>query len=534
MRWLRAEQVIGRVRHKIVSPRVSASFAVSRRPVAANWNLGARRTASLTHDGIPVFLNTKGTLVDPSDWNDPAVSRLWLYNLHYFDDLNAEDASERAALHRELIQRWIDENPAPIGTGWEPYPCSLRIVNWIKWALSGNDMCPEWQSSLAVQTDWLSKNLEWHLLGNHLFANAKALVFAALFFEGPSAEGWLNSGLGILERELPEQVLADGGQFERSPMYHAIALEDLIDLINLAECFEGSIKTSVIVHWRETATKMLRWAAVMQHPDEEISLFNDSAFGIAPAPSELSDYAGRLGLELPPAASAGLKILEDSGYVRAEAGDAVLLADVGEIGPDYLPGHSHADTLSFELSLYGDRWFVDTGCSTYEVGEERLRQRSTAAHNTVTVDGQDSSEVWSSFRVARRARPINVDYTTVADSFTVSGAHDGYKRLKGRATHSRVFQLTASRLDISDFLDGQFDSAVANFLLHPEVEVDESGEAIVLRRGAYLARLAFLGGRPEIQTATWHPEFGISIATRKITVRFFGAELAMTLTWNRE
>ena len=81
----------------------------------------------------------------------------------------------------------------------------------------------------------------------------------------------------------------------------------------------------------------------------------------------------------------------------------MALLDVAPVGPDYLPGHAHADTLSFELSLFGQRVLVNSGTSQYEAGPERSRQRGTAAHNTVIVDGHDSSEVWAGFRVARRA-----------------------------------------------------------------------------------------------------------------------------------
>ena len=141
-----------------------------------NGSLPACRRASFSVDGVPEFLSCQGTLREARDWDNPEVARLWRYNLHYFDDLNALNSDARVALHRDLIARWISENPAPVGTGWEPYPCSLRIVNWVKWTLSGNALEPAWQSSLAIQADWLSRNLERHLLGNHLFANAKALA----------------------------------------------------------------------------------------------------------------------------------------------------------------------------------------------------------------------------------------------------------------------------------------------------------------------------------------------------------------------
>src|SRR5690606_4780416 len=116
------------------------------------------------------------------------------------------------------------------------------------------------------------------------------------------------------------------------------------------------------------------------------------------------------------------------------------------VGPDYLPGHAHADTLSFELSLFGQRVLVNSGTSCYGHGSERIRQRGTTAHNTVVVDGADSSEVWSGFRVARRARAINPEVHD-HQGLEASCSHDGYHRLPGRVTHHRRWRLTEVGLE---------------------------------------------------------------------------------------
>ena len=75
------------------------------------------------------------------------------------------------------------------------------------------------------------------------------------------------------------------------------------------------------------------------------------------------------------------------------------------MGPDYIPGHAHADTLSFELSIGAQRVFVNSGTSEYGLSPKRLNQRKTAAHNTVEVDGKDSSQVWSGLEL-----PIEHEY----------------------------------------------------------------------------------------------------------------------------
>ena len=188
----------------------------------------------------------------PNGWNDPALPKLWLYNLHYFDFLGEKLKCEGEVEQRkmELVLKWIAENPAGYGNGWEPYPISLRVVNWIKWlGTRGEKLKCEVEGegeaegeggeersealirrSLTEQVEWLSKRLEYHLLANHLLANAKALVFAGAFL---GVEKWYRKGMAIYRKELPEQICADGVHFERSAMYHSIILEDVMDCFKL-------------------------------------------------------------------------------------------------------------------------------------------------------------------------------------------------------------------------------------------------------------------------------------------------------------
>jgi uncharacterized heparinase superfamily protein len=402
---------------------------------------------------------------------------LWAYNLHYFDDLNARGASDRRAWHVEAIRSWIEGNPPLAAPAWEPYPTSLRIPNWIKWALGGGPLERSMIESLALQARALDARLEYHLLGNHLLANAKALVFAGVFFEGGEAEGWLAKGVRLLERELDEQVLADGGHFERSPMYHALVLEDMADLVNLASAFPEASPATVkpaARHWAKVLHRMRPWLLAMTHPDGEISFFNDSAIGIAPSPADIERYAAALTESSPAPRAMGGAVrmlqLPQSGYIRAETSDAVMLLDVAPIGPDYLPGHAHADTLSFELSLGGERAIVNGGTSVYEPGTVRLAERGTAAHSTVVIDGEDSSEVWASFRVARRAHPIDLSIEHGEERLQVACSHDGYRRLRGRPIHRRTWTLASGTLRIEDRIVGRCRSAVAYYHLHPEVQ----------------------------------------------------------------
>ena len=201
LRWLRREQFIGRLRYHLHRPRLDMSSPPSLRSQRGVWQQPPAREPSLLGPKRWRFLNVIRDQ-EQIGWDNPAVDLLWRYNQHYFDDLNAVGADHRRAWHEALLTQWQVENPPGRGTGWAPYPTSLRIINLIKASFAGLRLNSSLVHSLAVQVRWLSNKLEWHLLGNHLFANAKALVLAGLFFDGDEADGWLTLGLRILRPEL--------------------------------------------------------------------------------------------------------------------------------------------------------------------------------------------------------------------------------------------------------------------------------------------------------------------------------------------
>ena len=550
IRHLRPIQIYWQVWRKLAT-----AAAPDRRPAPARRQSTRRfeefprkRRSMLAADSFR-FLNREEQVSTAADWNNTQRALLWSYNLHYFDDLCAEGAVKRADWHQALVTRWITENPIGRGCGWDPYPTSLRIVNWIKWALVGVAInpCPTGAASLAgrslnalatseadrvgcsfsalaiqslaVQVRYLAPRLEWHLLGNHLFANAKALVFAGCFFDGPEAREWLTKGVRILATQLGEQVLADGGHFERSPMYHAIVLEDLLDLINLSHRYPGVMPEKLVHALQASAKKMLRWAGLMTHPDGGIAFFNDAALGVAASFVELARYGERLGLPSTRKgreSSSGLTRLAESGYIRMQRGDFVVIFDAAPVGPDYLPGHAHADTLSFELSYGGQRVVCNSGTSQYGRAAMRQWERSTAAHNTVEIDGENSSEVWDSFRVARRAYSVALSCSEEAEVLRASCAHDGYTRLPGRPIHRRTVEVSANTVKWTDEVKGAGEHrAVGRIPLHPDVTALRLGEAqwqLDLPSGERLLLAVDTAGvRLDEAKGRFAPEFGLTL-----------------------
>ncbi len=538
LRHLKPNQIFWRIWYKFSSSHFRASSQLNLRKISGNWVLPAQRRPSLENSNTFHFLNKFGSLSGVG-WNGPEKEKLWRYNQHYFDDLNAMGAGMRTDWHRLLIEDWIKENPPGNGVGWEPYPTSLRIVNWVKWHLSRESLDDESLRSLIIQTQFLSQRIEWHILGNHLFANAKALVFSGVLFDGGEAQKWLNQGLSIISKELTEQVLPDGGNFERSPMYHAIFLEDLLDLINLGVAYPEIINAEQVNGWRLTAIKMLTWLEEMCHPDGEISFFNDAAIGVSPSPEEIKIYARHLNIYLHKLFKITDKPIAtqftNSGYVRLDVKDAVAILDVAPVGPDYLPGHAHADTLSFELSLFGKRIIVNGGTSQYEVGDVRMEERGTKAHNTVVIDNENSSEVWSSFRVARRAYPSGLKVSQKDNFVVVTCAHNGYLRLKRPAVHKRTWEFYQESLLVRDLIDGEFNSATALFHFHPDVEVDQIDSlnySLCLPGIRKKIQLKVISGEAQLEKSFYAPEFGLRLERECLSIHInVGGESALLISW---
>jgi uncharacterized heparinase superfamily protein len=360
--------------------------------------------------------------------------------------------------------------------------------------------------SLSYQASHLARNLEFDLLGNHLIANAKALFFAGtLFGEAP----WTARGLELLKTQAQEQILTDGGHFERSPMYHCIVLGDYLDCLSWLA--PGSADYRFL---EEKVEQMLEFLTAILLPNGRIPLFNDSAYGIAPDVQQIFSYANAVTRYEKPELRRAFATWQgkDSGYCVIRSKASCMIIDGGKIGPDYQPGHGHCDLFSYELALGRETMVVDSGVYEYEEGEMRNYCRSTKAHNTVTVDGKEQSEIWKSFRVARRAHPFDVALVKTGASVFFQGRHDGYRRLGDQIVHSRWIALIDGAFWlILDEISGRGKHLAESFIqLHPEVLVSsaERGPIEIARNAEQLTMVPF-GGVKMHQRQHWYcPEFG--------------------------
>lgn len=373
-------------------------------------------------------------------WEYKELGALWNFNINYMEYLLQPSMTLQEGL--QWINRFIDAQDSN-RLGLSQYCISLRAVNWIKFVTANRDNIPTEEikridCSLYSQYKILLGGLEYNLAGNHLLENLFALLWGAIYFGDEKM--YKRCATELLE-QVEEQTLADGANFEQSPMYHCIILDRLLDAVNLLknnELFEG--QNELCVTLAEKATAMLGWLSAIVYSDGSFPHFNDSADGIAPTPNQLFDYADRLGIEYKKGCS------NVSGYYCVDNKNYELRMDVGGIAASYIPGHSHADTFNFEVRIGGVPFIVDTGISTYQWCARRQYERSSAAHNTVVVANCDSSRVWGAFRCAQRANVFDV----VRSDDRIKATHDGYARVG--TLHSRRFHWENERVSIEDTL----------------------------------------------------------------------------------
>lgn len=396
----------------------------------------ARPTSWDNESGTFVFLNIADTF---QMWDDMRHGALWAYNLNYMDWLNQQGltASEGAM----WIGRFIGDTHYD-NVGFDPYPTALRCINWIKFICRHREELDAsklniWNDSLYSQYRLLERRLEYHLLGNHLLEDAYSLCIGAIYFA--DIKMW-RKAKRLLRTELTEQFLADGAHYEQSPMYHCILLDRLLDVYNISTSNPrfGQEQTDMNIFLRQKAEAMLGHLESITYEDGTYPLFNDAAEGIAPTSEQLKDYAVRFGLSWRPVA------LRQCGYRHLQTARMEAFIDVGGITAAYQPGHSHADALNYELRIDGKPFVVDTGISTYDKTPRRQYERSTAAHNTVTVCDKDSAEVWGGFRVGKRSEVFIVEEIPKAIIAQCNGIENNHWHLRKWTVDDHTFSVSDS------------------------------------------------------------------------------------------
>lgn len=358
-------------------------------------------------------------LPDPVDWlHNPSDDVEWHILLHKFYyavglgmAFGASGDARYAWRWMELIDGWIARTPpgfiAADVTG-------RRVQNWIysyhyfvtdspKNAVSAA-FHRRLLASIHEQVEYLCANLT--AARNHRTLELYAIFLAAVVFpEMRRAAFWRDFALERIADNIRSDLLPDGVQCELSTDYHQLVLKNYLNVRRLAACNDIPVPADMDA----AIVRALEFSLHVHKPD-----------GIVPS---LSDGDARSFLELL-GQGAELYRREDFRYVAtggregtppaqrvahfAASGYTIVRSHWGEggrrfadahylsfdCGPLGAGNHGHFDCLSFELAAHGRSLVVDPGRYTYsEAGDInwRVRFRSTAAHNTVCVDGRDQT-----------------------------------------------------------------------------------------------------------------------------------------------
>ena len=443
------------------------------------------------------------------DWQADS-DQLWRMNLHYMEYLEELDRDAGLA----LIRQWIAANP-PWRPGywhdsWNSYALSLRVVVWMQrlaaWGVDITD--PDIRritASLAAQLDFLLRNLELDLGGNHLIKNIKALAWGSAFFAGPFGERLRDRAIHLLGREIPHQILPDGMHYERSSSYHAQVFADLIE----TRVALGDMALDRVLE------PMAHVTAMLMHPDAGPAEFNDAGLTMAYAPDIcLAAYARVTGRPIPQ--RDGAFGFREAGYFGLHAPGFALIADMGPIGPDSLPAHAHGDIGSIELSIGGERIVVDQGVYEYVAGARRQASRSAHRHNCLAIEGAEPADFYGAFRCGRRPRVGVSQFVGGEGGILLQGHHDGYRGLKGKPIVVRRIEANADGIVLHDRIDGSvWHEATSRLLLHPDCRIELHGDLAILHRGE--VSIAIKGSAPlRVEPAVWWPDMGVEVATRRL------------------
>lgn len=454
IRFLKPIQIIYQLIYRLTPvSSLKLSRFIQQNSVKLTFSHPPLLTGSITLDPnsnhTATYLNLSETFTEGIDWSSHRYGKLWNYHLQYAGFLNQTDltTSEKTNLLLDLYRHLTNGDLQP-----EPYPASLRIMNAIRF------LCTEkvketsrlaLERSIFADLQYLSKRVEYHLLGNHLLENAFALLMGGTFFHEATWTGRVES---LLETELEEQILNDGAHFERSPMYHNIILFRVLEAVDYLDT-SSKMKS----YLKQTAAKMLGWVIRMKFSDGATPHFNDSVSGVAPDTDKLLQRATELDIQ--PDSS---NPLSDSGYRKIETGPFELFMDLEGIEPSYQPGHAHADSLSVQLHVDGKPFLTDPGVSTYEVGERRDWERSTEAHNTLSASGRNSADVWAGFRVGKRP-----SVKIVTDQLTTLSATLEF----GSDWLTRTVAASEDKIIINDHVVSTTNEGITFFHFAPDIRI---------------------------------------------------------------
>jgi uncharacterized heparinase superfamily protein len=399
------------------------------------------------------------------DWDfAPEKNRSWSWDLNrhrFFLTLGTAYHYTQDTVYLDrliaLWHNWMRHNPAGKGRNWQsPFEVAARLRNWV-WAYFLVAASPEasplflrWAwSGLSQHAAFLAGHLEYHWPNNHLLLEALSLCEFAVIFKGCGEERYLPLASRVLEEQVQRQVLADGVHGELCPMYHEIAAHELNAFARLCRRLQHPLPATM----EERIRAMRRFSVALRRSDGSFPLLGDSSCPDTCLRFDAGEPGGNLAYWLPPDENLPavttpsplfLDLFTEAGYgiMRNSVTDTHLTFDFGPFSRCAAANHGHADALSFELHAASRPWIVDSGFfyPWKDAAVWGSYFRSTAAHNTLLIDGKEQSELSQHWDIGRRAQARLAGYRSNSEEVTICGEVEPYWS-GGEVVHRREVAL---------------------------------------------------------------------------------------------
>lgn len=460
------------------------------------------------------------------------IKLAWELNrLHYWPKLAiAYSATDDRKFFDEIfeqVRNWMDTNPYPRGINWiSGIEIGIRIVNlfYMLKYLPSNRLS---QNHKQLILNFVSVHA-YHLYrypskysscANYAIAEALGLFIAGLCFPSlKNAYNWKAFGKKVLEREVTRQIYSDGSSFEHTIPYLQFVADHFLVYYLICKEYNESINAEIEKRLKAVCSFVscivdINGNIPMIGDDDEghllrlwfgehnnfLSLLNTGSIlfnrpdWIHPSASLDSKTLLQLGgsarskweklkkeeswrIKTRYFDNAGLGVISHS----KKGKEIKFVGNSGSLGLEPMSGHGHADALSFFLSIDGQPVFIDTGTYLYHSGGKWRRFfRSTAAHNTIQVDGQDQAEQLADFMFGDFYNVRNIHWSEREDRIDWGAEHSGYKRLADPVVHRREVSYIKREYSfkVTDTLKcrGNHDVKLL-FHLHPDIEVLSEGK----------------------------------------------------------
>ncbi|MDP1558117.1 MAG: alginate lyase family protein [Nitrosomonas sp.] len=397
---------------------------------------------------------------------------------------------------RQLLQSWLDQCPYPQGVHWtSSLELAVRLLNWaFAWQLLGgaSSMLFEAEQGKRFLRQWLDAIYQhchfingyfsrYSSANNHLMGEYMGLFVASLNWPcWPESAMWQEIAMRGLEAEALKQNTADGVNKEQAVYYQ----HEVMDMMLLSQCVGRVNGVSFSPAYMERLEKLAEFIAALMDVQGNVPMIGDAddaqmvrlsyEDGWCPYRSLLASCAvlfgradfkqkaltfddknrwllGATGLRKwdaldPVGDEQPVMAFPEGGYYllghRFGRSDEVrIVADCAPLGYLSIAAHGHADALAFTLSIAGEEMLIDPGTFSYHTQKTwRNYFRSTAAHNSLRVDGKDQSEIGGNFMWLRKAQACLIRHDVRDDVQVFEGEHDGYSCLDDPVLHRRQIE----------------------------------------------------------------------------------------------